>query len=223
MAEEQHVYNHPSRVERWRHLVEIVALSLAALWALYIFIYQERIKPGSEGPSVLPTLSVEHEPMLHGKEFIRVDLPVKDIGAADVSVVGGLINVYGLQYSSKEQTSNQQMYMETISSHALQPGKPVLLQSLLVRQQQLTGGLGEFHLTPGSTGNFRTDLAVPYEKYDAVRVEYYFCFGRSDSMRSTYAFAPKKQPTGAYDYTAFSALKSDGLTCRGDTDANFPL
>ena len=39
--------------DRWatiRHVVEAVAIVGAALWAFYVFVYQERIKPASATP-----------------------------------------------------------------------------------------------------------------------------------------------------------------------------
>lgn len=38
-ATNHHVYTHPGPVEHWRHLVEIIALIIAAAWGFYVFVY----------------------------------------------------------------------------------------------------------------------------------------------------------------------------------------
>jgi len=60
MGRELHVHSHPSRVEHWRHLVEIAALTVAAIWGFYVFVYQERIKPASEPAELQALVSLDH-------------------------------------------------------------------------------------------------------------------------------------------------------------------
>jgi hypothetical protein len=41
-----------------RDIVEVVAIIAAGIWALYTFVYAERVKPASEPPTVLLTGSM---------------------------------------------------------------------------------------------------------------------------------------------------------------------
>src|SRR5215469_1106791 len=97
-ADEQHVYTHPSSVEHWRHLIEIVALSVAAIWALYVFVYQEQIKPAHLAASLEVMSRVSHTPMRGGSELITVELPERNIGSVPLQLDAAIVNVYGISF-----------------------------------------------------------------------------------------------------------------------------
>ncbi len=44
-ATNHHVYTHPGPVEHWRHVVEIVALIIAAAWGFYVFVWSLDFAP----------------------------------------------------------------------------------------------------------------------------------------------------------------------------------
>jgi len=92
---EYRVHNEPSRVEQWRHLVEIVALIGAAVWAVYVFVYQERLKPASEAPELQPSVAVHHEMVSGGNEFVKVDFDIKNDAHVPAMIDGLVVNVYG--------------------------------------------------------------------------------------------------------------------------------
>jgi hypothetical protein len=104
MGRDLHVHSHPSPVEHWRHLVEIVALAAAAVWALYIFVYQERIKPASAPPEVQTIISVDHTTIGSGKELVKVSARMKNAGEAPFAMVGMVVNVYGIRYGTQANT-----------------------------------------------------------------------------------------------------------------------
>jgi hypothetical protein len=85
-ATNHHVYTHPGPVEHWRHLVEIVALIIAAAWGFYVFVYQERIKPASELPILDVQPVVMHEVMRGGKKIVSAGLVMKNIGPTELKL-----------------------------------------------------------------------------------------------------------------------------------------
>lgn len=99
MGRELHVHSHPSGVEHWRHLVEIVALIVAAVWGIYVFVYQERIKPSGEAPRLQPAVSVHRETLSRDKEFVQVEFRLKNISGATASLAGMIVNVYGRRFA----------------------------------------------------------------------------------------------------------------------------
>jgi hypothetical protein len=101
VARDLHVHSHPSGVEHWRHLVEIVALTAAAIWALYVFVYQEKIKPLSAEPKLLRTVTVEHTNLQSGKEFVKVNVELKNIGESEVQISAIVANLYGFKFLQK--------------------------------------------------------------------------------------------------------------------------
>jgi hypothetical protein len=90
-----------SRIEHWRIAIEIAALIVAAAWGLYVFVYQERIKPALAPALLEPNISVTHTLTASGQEFVAVDCELKNIGATEVSLVGVAVSAYGTRFASR--------------------------------------------------------------------------------------------------------------------------
>ena len=102
MPRELHVRTHSSRTETWRHIAEIVALSVAAIWGFYVFVYQERIKPAIAPIVIERAMTVEHSALPNGKEFVRVNCTIKNVGLSEVEISAMIVNVYGITFGSKD-------------------------------------------------------------------------------------------------------------------------
>lgn len=215
------VYTHPSHVEHWRHVVEIAALTIAALWGFYVFVYQERIKPAHEPPAVDVTQTLRHAPMRGGKEFVWIELPFRNIGSVGVQFLGVIINAYGLRFSDQERTFESHARFATVIKHTLQEDSPTLLATSLLRYAQI-GGQSRFGEDPGQVRKARLYFAVPSGKYDAVRLDFAYCFTRVDN-RTMYPFEPEKTRNGAFDTDAFRSLNSDEVSCAASANEVFPL
>ena len=222
-ASQHDVYSHPSPVEHWRHVVEIAALTIAALWGFYVFVYQERIKPAYEPPAVEVAQNVRHEAMRGGKEFVWVDMPFKNIGSVDLQFLGVIINAYGVRYSDQDRTVVRRSDAATTISHTLPAGKPVLLASRLNRYVQL-GGQRRFIEDPGEVRTDPLYFALASGKYDAVRIDFMYCFTRVDN-RTLYPFKPSFTSDGAFDTLSFATALAHrpGVTCHGASGYYFTL
>jgi hypothetical protein len=213
-ASQHDVYSHPSPVEHWRHLIEIVALTVAALWGFYVFVYQERIKPAHEAPAVDVVATLRHDPMRSGRELVYVDLPFKNIGNVEVQYLGAIVNAYGIRFSSQDQKLIVHSGFATKISRTLAPSRPVLLMSELLRYSQI-GGMGHFFEAPGAERKAVLYFAVASGKYDAVRVDSIYCVTRSDNT-AQYPFKPAYASDGAFDRNSFDALVHvPGVECNG--------
>ncbi len=217
----RHVYSHPSAVEHWRHVVEIVALSIAAIWTFYIFVYQERIKPSYELPSLEMTPALEHVPLRNGKLFLRVRLPFKNISPADAQFVAVINNVYGVNVSADQSRIVARNRQRTVISYALQERKPVLLESAFDRFKPAGGSDSQVIAAQGEIA-FGTTLAIFANRYDMIETYFAYCYQRADS-RARYSYTPTKTPNGAFDQLSLLKLRSDpGVKCeRGGYE--FPL
>ncbi len=87
-----------SRVEHWRIGFEIAALIVAAAWGLYVFVYQERIKPAYAPAQLELNTFVSHTLTASGQEFVSIDANLKNIGTAEVRLVGISVSAYGLRF-----------------------------------------------------------------------------------------------------------------------------
>lgn len=192
-APSHHIYTHPSRVEHWRHLIEIVALIIAALWGFYVFIYQERIKPAGEPPNLDSHLDVHHENLIGNRELVRVSLAWRNQGSAAAQIDGYAINTYGLTFGDfgDKMRSVQYGALPTDGKHShtdmQSRGMPVhrtLIQTLYVPYAPL-GGNFHSRILPGTSTSASTELIIPRGRFAAVENEYIFCVRREDDTRAT--------------------------------------
>lgn len=202
--DEQHVFTHPSRVERWRHLIEIVALSVAAIWAFYVFVYQEQIKPAHLAPSLEITSRVSHTPMRGGNELITVDVPERNIGIVPLQLDAAIVNVYGIRYGAR-MTKWSEGGQLAGDFYALPVVSATLLVTRLAVFRPMGGAFGS-HFSPEREKSMSIFIAVRSGSDDAVRVEYSVCYQRDDDP-SSHAFHPSRRRDGSYDYMALAALE----------------
>ena len=76
--------------DRWtviRHAVEAIAIVAAGIWAFYVFIYQERIKPALEPPSLELNLDFDRGTIVRGVRVANLVVTVHNTGHSDVSFV----------------------------------------------------------------------------------------------------------------------------------------
>ena len=210
-ATNHHVYTHPGPVEHWRHLVEIVALIIAAAWGFYVFVYQERIKPSYEQPVAEISVDVSHQPLHGDKELVSVVLPIKNIGQVPLQFDGFVMNVYGVRYTDRVTTHVRQVVSATLTLHTLGEAPRSLLATAMVRYQPL-GGRGFSSYAPGREKTQSFSFAVKRNAYDAVLVNYGFCYQRADDTRHI-NYIPSKNRGGAYNLASFASLQSPTLAC----------
>lgn len=204
LGDEQHVYTHPSSVERWRHLIEIVALSVAAIWAFYVFVYQEQIKPAHLAPSLEVKSRVSHTLMRGSSELITVELPERNIGTVPLQLDAAIVNVYGIRFGAR-MTKWSERGPVSSDFYAL----PVASATLLVTRLTLfkpMGGTNTSFFAPEREKSPSVDIAVRSGAYDAARVEYSLCYQREDDP-SPHAFHPSRRRDGSYDYIALGELE----------------
>ena len=202
-ADQQHVYTHPSNLERWRHLIEIVALSVAAIWAFYVFVYQEQIKPAHLAPSLEINSRVSHTPMRGGNDLITVELLERNIGTVPLQLDAAIVNVYGIKFGARMTKWSERG--QGADFYAL----PVVSTTLLVTRLAIfkpMGGAITSYFNPEREKSPSINIAVPSGAFDAVRVEYSVCYQREDDP-SPYAFHPSRRLDGSYDYMALAGLE----------------
>ena len=173
MGRELKVHVHPSRVQRWRHIVEIVAFIGAGLWAIYVFVYQERIKPAGAPPELQTVLSVEHLQLYGGKEFVKVNVRMRNIGHIPFSLAGMVVNVYGLRFGNiTGEHVETPLNGVTELSRTLLPSRPSLLYSFFDTWKAF-GATKPFRgIDPG--GDFVESFAfgVKAGGFDAAKIEW---------------------------------------------------
>lgn len=214
MGRELHVRSHPSVVEHWRHLVEIVALLAAAAWGLYVFVYQERIKPANAAPDVQRVATVTHEALPQNKEFVKVNIDMRNLGQTTAELGGLVVNVYGSRYTQRNgNTVNNPVQGLATRNLTLSKTKPVLLYSFFDVWRPL-GDSRTFLIEPGQVIEEPFDFAVHAGAYDVVAVEMFFCYARPGSR--VWPSPRVTRPDGSYWVLMAdgSRAPNSGLMCR---------
>lgn len=211
-----HVYTHPSPVEHWRHAAEIVALVIAAVWGLYVFVYQERIKPAGEAPAMDLRPSVSTQPLPGGRRLVTVSLHEKNIGSVDLQLVATAVNVYGFKYgltmhprSRVNAPAGQYGY-----GNSLPRSKSVLLSSVVTLDRPAGVSPAIWSgFSPGNEKAFATTFAVPAHDFDALTVGITVCYTRLDDQRVV-AVTPRRTNDGGWDTAALAATLHRVFSCR---------
>jgi hypothetical protein len=202
MPRELHVHSVPSAGENLRTAVEVVAIVAAGIWALYTFVYEQRIKPLSESPSFSVPTTVDQGPTVAGVAFLTIHKRLDNTGNVGIDIAAEAFSVYG----------------ETLDPHAAQRNirtpdrdevradverRPVkLLYSIAkLRTGALGGSATNFFVPPHSSGVEDYLVAVPVGKYPVVLIRRIDYIGKSP-------IAPKipvrivRTPLGGYDLTS---------------------
>lgn len=213
MGRELHVHSHPSGVEHWRHLIEIAALTIAAIWGFYVFVYQERIKPANEPAALQTIVSVDHTPLQSNKEFIKVGVLMKNIGRTPLELGGLIVNVYGVKYTPLTGEHVEKPLNGIVEiSHAFVPGNPSLQYTFADRWKAF-GSPRKAALLPGTDFPETLVFAIPPRAFDVVKIDYMVCWSRPRAK--PWPVAVSRQPDGAFWFSG--ALSADsvrsGLTC----------
>ena len=219
---EYRVHTKLSRVEHWRHLVEIVALVSAAIWAFYVFVYQERIKPASEAPRMEVAARLTHEPLQGDKELVTINVTMKNTSSAEIAVGALLVNAYGVLYKGgrADKADLHPTPGIIIVNRGLASARPVLLYGHLVLWQPLATHR-PLTLPIGEELTLAEPFVIKRHQYDTVRLTYAYCYQRSDDSAVS-AYVPKRMPDGAFDVSALLKMTNAhaGLRCGGTLNFN---
>jgi hypothetical protein len=217
MGRDYHVYSHPSQLARWRQIVEIAALVVAAIWAFYQFVYKERIKPASEAPNLQVLRSATHSDLPRGKELVTVMIALKNVGESPVEMGGLIVNAYGVRYSDRNGTTEPAEHTEGLrtADHGLIGSKPVLLYTYSALWTPL-GSKRPFVVLPQDTFTIPMSFVIHSGIYDTLRLTLARCDQRADDANVT-PYTPRTLPDGAFDVASMIAENGahPGLECGG--------
>jgi hypothetical protein len=195
------VHSVPTTAEQLRIIVEIVAIVAAGLWALYTFVYIQRIVPLSEPPSFSVPTVVDQGSTVNGITFLTIHKQLQNTGNVPIDIAAEALSVYGerlvhgiARHTRFETATNAQMRADV----AVRP-VALLFSFAKLRSGALHGNSQTAFFTPAHSLAEETYLiAVPVRSYPVILVR------RRDYVRKAPIF-PKidvkiiKTRSGAYD------------------------
>jgi hypothetical protein len=215
------VHSVPTFAEQIRTAVEIVAIVAAGLWALYTFVYEQRIKPLSEAPSFsIPTM-IDQGSTLNGVAFLTIHKWLQNTGNVPIDIAAETLSVYGEVIGRSTRRYDR---IETPTNDKVTADVPRRSVALLFSFAKLrSGALGgnqhtDFFVPPHSSAEETFLVAVPVKLYPVILIV------RKDYVEKA-PISPKlavdivRNRLGAYD------LRSNPSDLPGehDTEQEYPI
>lgn len=219
---QRHVFTHPSKVEHWRHVSEIAALGIAALWALYVFVYQEEIKPARESPEVFSVWNVDHQPLPSGAELVRADFVSKNVGTQTLYVAGAIVSVYGVRFGTTPREWGVPLKNGFgVFNRSLPETSSTLLYSYVHTFPPFhgTAAAEAYDVQPQAEINRKYSFAIPAHTYDVARLEWAACMTKYPNR--TWPVTVFRKPDGSYGFAGTAGAV--GLVCYSSIHDEFPL
>jgi hypothetical protein len=180
--------------DRWtviRHAVEAIAIVAAGIWAFYVFIYQESIKPAFEAPSLQLTATFDPGSVVSGVRVAQLHVNFENTGHVDSDVYAEAIDVYGDRFDlGARSRSRVPPYPGQIVADRRVPTKP---PELVYAYSQLRdgafGGKLDEHimLTPGEHITLSFPIAVREGRFDELNADLAVAYGRFRPYRHAFA------------------------------------
>ena len=219
-----HVHTHASGAELWRHVIEIVAFIVAAGWAFYVFIYQERIKPANTPPQRQVVVTLSHQQVHSGSEFVSVVFEIHNIGTVRFRLAGYVVNAYGYRYLRRiTQTITKSLNGNTTTlDRSLAETRPVLLQSVYAKFANFDSTRTPAILSPGVDVKLKFAFGIPHGAYDVIFLRYKDCIAWYGNMR-VYDSDTYRDSQGAYWFRYFNTDPNVPMSCDQNSRMEFPL
>jgi hypothetical protein len=215
---ELRVHSVPTRAEHVRTVIEVVAILAAGIWAIYTFVYEQRVKPLLERPSFALPTDVEQGGTINGVAFLTIHKRIQNTGNVPITIVAEALSVYGetvdrkLATRRRETAQNAEVYADV-------PHTPTtLLYSFAKLRSGAVGGseLSNFMAPPHTSDEETVLVAVPARRFPVVLIV------RKDYIRRfpVETKVPVKivrAPDGSYD------LKSSDASGEFDSAAEYAI
>jgi hypothetical protein len=177
---------------RWatvRHVVESVAIVAAGLWAAYVFIYQERIKPTFESPSLQVTVTLDPGKTVNGTRIAQLHLNFVNTGQVDTDIYADSASIYGDRYAAAAPVPSPSYGANDVEvNRMVQTGKKELVYSYAILRPAAIGGTGDhIALTPGQHFDNVLPIAVKDGRFDELHADVMIIYGRFTPDRRNFS------------------------------------
>lgn len=162
----------PVRARMLRELVEVAAILVAGVWGLYIFVYENNIKPTLAPPAPSISIDMRHVGDDGGLAVIRVEETIHNPGVTEVDFLGHSMTVIGSRLTSLRRpiAAKPQPYENDLEGYAQPSGQvPVFREAFVTSLGDKRSGRGLF-VEPGQTTTFSHEFYVPRARFSLLTV-----------------------------------------------------
>jgi hypothetical protein len=186
---------HPSAVIR--DMVEIVAIVLAGLWAIYTFIYVERIKPGFEEPRVVVTGSIARVGVRGNLIALRYESTIHNTGIVPFSIVATAVSAIGIRYAATKVPDDRTRFngaVNEFSRDARVVSRNVVYSNIALTRFVDKKYSGGYTLGAGEEVSLSGTILVRRDAYDEVEFDNSVALAKDTHM--PFAVVSRVNPDG---------------------------
>ena len=181
-----------------RDIVEVVAIVAAGIWALYVFAYEQRIKPSSEPPELLVTGAL-HKLGVHNRLVqLAYNVTVRNVGHADVYIIGAAFVADGITYSAAgaPMTYEPAPGLTTYVRDARVASRTLVYRTMELTRYASKQFNGGFDLSPDQQLPYSGIFLVKQNAFDSVELFGSMAYAKT-GIAGGYPTRVKNTPTGA--------------------------
>jgi hypothetical protein len=189
-----------------RDLVEIVAIVAAGIWAIYVFAYEQRIKPAQQPPSLLLSGSLHRAGERNGLVQLGFNGTARNTGQGDVSLVALGFAASGIRYTSKGTPFSSRAFS---GSTLYQRDARVASRVSVYRQIELTRFVDKWYgggitISPGEEVPYSGIFLVKAAEFDSIVLYGSIAYAKV-GISGGYPTAVTTAPNGAVSFETSNA------------------
>ena len=193
-------------IQRTRDLIEIVAIVLAGIWAIYIFVYENRIKPAAAPPEITVSGWLNAGQAHNGLVPVRIQTNVKNVGTVTAHFLGFSIAVVGTRVNPKQamqKTVVQAKGLETLTAYYTLSHPVVLYRFAFLTHATDSTISTDMVVHPGEEQRTEYLTYVPSRRFDRLALRLVAVFTKSTKfpIRGTLSYDPIGVPRFRFDST----------------------
>jgi hypothetical protein len=157
--------------DRWttvRHVVEAVAILAAGLWAFYIFVYQEKIKPAGQPAALNTAITIRTLGHNTRRDILGLRISLHNSGQTEIDIAADGYDIWGERYATTVSQRTQRKRDQVVGDRDLRMESRTFVHGFMELRDMAIGGHVGNHivLEPGDNETFEDVVAVPHGLYD---------------------------------------------------------
>lgn len=170
-----------------RDIIEVLAILAAGAWAIYTFIYVERIKPAADPPSLVMTGSLHKLGERNGLVQFSYGGVIRNNGRTHVYLIGEGYTVDGFRVKTNSTPVLTQPYRGALEYDR---DARIASEAVIYRRYSLThyadpGIGGGFDIDPGQEIPFTGIFAVRSNEFDSIALYGSIAYGKEPGAHPT--------------------------------------
>jgi hypothetical protein len=153
-----------------RDIVEVVALLIAGFWALYVFVYENRIVPALAPPTPSISINMRHVGNDGNLAVIRLDETIRNAGTTEVNFLGYSVTVFGsriVPFASPQPAKSGRLENELEAYNTYSTQVPIFRDAFVTEQGNGKTGRG-LTILPAQTETLTKEFYVPFHRFDRL-------------------------------------------------------